>query len=291
MSAELEAERTRLRETLGPYGLWRRGPDATAEFAAEADRLGFGSIWVGGSPPADLAGVEALLAATERIVVATGIVNIWTADATAIADSWARLEERYPGRFILGVGPGHPERVEQAARPYGPLVEYLDVLETRGVPPHRIALAALGDRVLALAGERTLGAHPYFVPPLHTAHARSVLGPSPLLLPEARVTLESDAARAREVLRPGMTMYFPLQNYRRNLLRLGYAEEWLSVENDAAIDEIATWGDAAAVRAGLDAHLEAGADHVLAQLVVPEGADPLAELRRLAQALDLASGG
>jgi len=288
MSAQLEAERARLRGALGRYGIWRGRPGVPVDYAVEAERLGFGSLWAGGSPAADLVAIEELLAATERIVVATGIVNIWSADVGQLAESFQRIEERHPGRFILGIGTGHPERIEQAAKPYGPIVDYLDALEARGVPGHRLALAALGPRITALAGERTLGAHPYFVPAAHSAAARTVLGPEPLLIPEARVALESDADRARDLLRPGMAFYFALTNYRNNLVRLGYSEDELDPEHDAAIDALAIWGEGERIRTGLDAVLAAGADHVLAQLIAPEGADLVAELRRLAEALGLA---
>jgi len=264
MSAALDAARTRLRETLGPYGLWRRG-GVPIDFATEAERL----------------------AVTQRLVVATGIVNIWTAEAGEVADSYHRIEAAHPGRFILGIGPGHPERVEQAARPYGPLVDYLDALEARGVPATRLVLAALGDRILRLSAERALGAHPYFVTPAHAVRARSVLGPSPLLVPEVRVALEADPAAARARLRPGMRYYFELANYRNNLLRLGVAEEMLDPERDDAIDLLAVHGDAGQVRARVDAHLAAGADHVLLQLVPADEAGLVDELRRLGAALGL----
>jgi len=287
MSAQLEAERVRLRGALGRYGIWRGRPGVPIDYAVEADRLGFGSLWAGGSPAADLVAVEEILAATQRIIVATGIVNIWSADVGQLADSFHRIEERHPGRFVLGIGPGHPERIEQAAKPYSALVDYLDALEARGVPAHRLALAALGPRITALAGERTLGAHPYFVPAAHAAAAREVLGPSPLLIPEARIALEPDADRARELLRPGMAFYFALTNYRSNLVRLGLPDEQLDAERDEAIDALAIWGGPDRIREGLDGYLAAGADHVLAQVIAPDGADLVAELRRLAAALGL----
>ena len=290
MSVQLEAERVRLRGVLGRYGIWRGRPGVPIGYAVEAERLGFGSLWAGGSPAADLVAIEEILAATERIVVATGIVNIWSADVGQLADSFQRIEERHPGRFVLGIGPGHPERIEQAARPYGALVEYLDALESRGVPGHRLALAALGPRITALAGERTLGAHPYFAPAAHSAASRDVLGDSPLLIPEARVALESDPARARDLLRPGMEFYFALTNYRSNLVRLGLSDRQLDAERDEAIDALAIWGEPDRIRTGLDDYLAAGADHVLAQIIAPDGADLVAELGRLADALGLGEG-
>ena len=270
---------------MGAYGIWRRSPDLDTAFAVAAEEAGYGSLWVGGSPPADLKLVEDVLDATERIVVATGIVNIWTADAREVAASYHRLEAAHPGRFLLGIGAGHPERHEQAAKPYTGLVDYLDLLDGEGVPGDRLILAALGDRVLRLSGERTLGAHPYFVPPSHSGRARSVLGPSPLLIPEQRVLLETDPAVARELLRPGMGYYFDLTNYRTNLLRLGLDEGEIDAHSDWAVDELAAWGDGSTVRARLDEHIAAGADHVVAQVIVPEGGDILDALRQLAESL------
>lgn len=278
MTTQLELARDDLRRRIGTTGIWRRSPDFDAEFAVAAERAGYGSLWVGGSPAADLALVEEAVAATERIVVATGIVNIWTADAREVAASWHRIEAAHPGRFILGIGAGHPERNAQAAKPYTGLVDYLDVLEAEGVPAERLMLAALGDRVLRLSAERTLGAHPYFVPPSHARRARDVMGPSALLIPEQRVLLETDPATAREVLRPGMGYYFDLTNYRTNLLRLGMDEASIAAWDDEAVDALAAWGDAAAVRERFDEQLAAGADHVVAQFIVPEGGDVIAAL-------------
>jgi len=282
----LDEQRDRYRAAMSRYGIWRRGRELTPRLASDIERLGFGSLWVGGSPAADLRATESYLDATESLVVATGIVNIWAADPHEVAASWHRIEAAHPGRFVLGIGAGHPESTAQAAKPYAALVAYLDALEADGVPAHRLALAALGDRVLALAGERTLGAHPYFVPPRHSARARRVLGPGPLLVPEQRVALEADPGAARELLRPGMLNYFELRNYRTNLLRLGASRDDLDEASDAAIDDVAVWGEGERVRAGVDAHLDAGADHVVVQLVGSD-AEPSSQLARLAAALEL----
>jgi len=285
--SRLEEERTRLRAAMGRYGVWRRSSDITPELAVQAESLGFGSLWAGGSPGAGLSEIEAFLAATERIVVATGIVNIWLADPHELAASFHRIEAAHPGRFILGIGPGHPENTEQATRPYSGLVAYLDALEADGVPADRLMLAALGDRVLALAGERTLGAHPYFVPPEHSARAREVLGAGPLLVPEQRVLLEADPTAARDGLRSGMRRYFELHNYRANLLRVGMEAAEVDAVSDVAVDHVAVWGDDARVRAGIDAQLEAGADHVAVQLITADPAGVTSALPQLATLLGL----
>lgn len=285
MTTQLELARNDLRQRIGTTGIWRRSPDMDTAFAVAAERAGYGSLWVGGSPPADLALVEDVLDATEHIVVATGIVNIWTADAREVAASFHRLEAAHAGRFLLGIGAGHPERHEQAAKPYTGLVDYLDILEAEGVPADRLILAALGDRVLRLSAERTLGAHPYFVPPAHSRRARDVMGPSALLIPEQRVLLETDPEIARDTLRPGMGYYFDLTNYRTNLLRLGLDLAEIDAHTDAAVDELAAWGDPAAIRARLDEQRAAGADHVVVQIIVREGQDILAALDTLAAGL------
>src|SRR4051794_9622763 len=178
---------------LGRYGIWAPEPALTTAIAVGLEELGYGAIWVGGSPPADLRTVEGFLAATERIVVATGIVNMWAAPATEVAASYARIVDAHPGRFLLGVGIGHPEATGDYRRPYATIVSYLDELDAHGVPVEGRVLAALGPRVLALAAERTAGAHPYLTTPEHTRQARALVGPGPLLAPEQKVVLQTDA--------------------------------------------------------------------------------------------------
>jgi probable F420-dependent oxidoreductase len=277
---------------LGRYGIWLRRDQLTGGLAAEIEALGYGTIWIGGSPPADLALPEELLAATERIAVATGIVNIWQAPAPEVAQSYHRLEKAYPGRFLLGVGIGHPEAVKEYRSPYDTIVGYLDELDAGGVPVAGRALAALGPKVLRLSGERTAGAAPYLTTPQHTAEAREILGEGPLLAPEHKVVVSTDPEYARRVGRPKVRdPYLRLSNYRRNLLRTGFTEEDLDTASDRTIDALVLHGGAAAVRAGLDAHLEAGADHVAAQILTASGTpddEYRAALRALATELGLA---
>src|SRR5690606_4925856 len=147
---------------LGRVGFWRGGGLLTPELAAAAERLGYGTIWVGGSPEADLHGPEGILDATETAVVATGIVNIWKSPAAEVAASFHRLEASHPGRFLLGIGIGHPEALGGVYRkPFTALQEYLDVLDAEGVPVQRRLVSALGPRTLRLAAERSAGTHPY----------------------------------------------------------------------------------------------------------------------------------
>src|SRR5438128_1505696 len=189
---------------LGKIGVWTGGPPSR-ELARALDDLGFGAIWIGGSPGGDLAGVERTLAATSRLTVATGIVNIWKDDAATIAASYHRVADAYPGRFLLGIGAGHPEAASQYAKPYDALVQYLDALDAAGVPPSQRALAALGPKVLRLAAERTAAAHPYLVTPEHTRRARDLLGTDVLLAPEQHVVLDANPTRARELARNALS--------------------------------------------------------------------------------------
>lgn len=270
--------------TLGTFGVWHRFRDLTPEFAAAIEELGYGAIWVGGSPPGDLDIVDTLLDATERIPVATGIVNIWKDDAATAGRSYHRIEARHPGRLLLGVGIGHPEATPEYRTPYQTSVEYLDRLDDAGVPAERRVLAALGPRMLHLAGTRSAGAHPYLTTPRHTARAREILGAGPLLAPEQKVVVDTDPDSARSVGRPAVSSpYLGLSNYRTNLLREGWTEDDLGDGgSDRLIDALALHGDAETVARGLRAHVEAGADHVAVQAL---GADPLSVYRQLADLL------
>jgi probable F420-dependent oxidoreductase len=272
----------------GRYGIWAGGAQLTPELAATIEQLGYGAVWIGGSPPADLELPESLLAATDHLVVATGIVNMWGSPAAEAATSYRRIAERYPDRFLLGVGIGHPEAVGQYRKPYATIVEYLDELDAGGVPAEGRALAALGPKVLAVARDRTAGAHPYLTTPHHTREAREILGAGPLLAPEQKVVLDTDVERARAIGREKVrNPYLKLTNYRNNLLREGFSEQDLDTASDALVDALAIHGDAATVAAGLTAHLDAGADHVCAQVLVNDGAEYVPALTSLAEALRL----
>lgn len=271
---------------LGKVGVWAHPSGLGPELAAEAEALGYGAVWLGGSPPGDLAVAEQLLDATRQIAVATGIVNVWKDDAGTVGASYHRIAARHPGRFLLGLGIGHPEATQEYRKPYATLVSYLDELDDLKVPAGGRALAALGPRVLRLAAERTAGAHPYLVTPEHTRQAREVLGAGPLLAPEQKVVLETDPERARAIARPRVASpYLRLTNYVSNLRRLGWSDADLAGDgSDALIDALAVHGDAAAIARGVTAHLDAGADHVAVQVL---NADPMPALRALAGELKL----
>jgi probable F420-dependent oxidoreductase len=278
-----------LADKLGRFGVWRATAQVTPELAAELERLGYGALWLGGSPAADLLIVDRLLAATSTLVVGTSIVNMWQSDPDTVAQSYARIEAGFPGRFVLGVGAGHREATPEYASPYDTLATYVDRLLAAGVPPERLVLAALGPRVLSLAAARTGGAIPYLVPPEHTRWARQVLGPDKLLAPEHKAVLDADAQRARALgSRRVRTPYLGLVNYTGNLRRLGYTDEDLANGgSDRLIDALVAHGSAERVAARLTEHLDAGADHVCVQLLTEANADPGPQYAELARALGL----
>ena len=272
---------------LGKIGIWAHSSLLTPQLAREVERAGYGAVWIGGSPSGDLAIVDDLLAATDHLAVATGIVNIWSDDAVTVAASHRRITAAFPNRFLLGIGVGHPEAVSDYKRPYKALVDYLDVLDAEGVPQDERALAALGPRVLQLSKDRSAGAHPYLTTPEHTRLAREQLGAGVLIAPEQKVVLETDPDAARAVGRPAVQKpYLGLTNYVSNLKRLGWSDADLSDGgSDALIDALVARGDARTAAARVQQHLDSGADHVPVQLLTPRGADPLPGYRALAEVL------
>lgn len=270
---------------LGRFGSFGRG--VTPQQATEIEALGYGAVWVGGSPPATLSWVEPILQATTTLCVATGIVNIWSAPAQRVAESFHRIEAAYPGRFLLGIGVGHAEMISEYRKPYNALVEYLDRLDDYGVPANRRVVAALGPRVLGLSARRSAGAHPYLTTPEHTARARELIGPSAFLAPEHKVVLTTDSARARTVGRQALDMYFNLANYRNNWKRLGFTDDEVSRPgSDRLVDAVVAYGTPDAIAARLNEHLLAGADHVPIQ-VLTEDDNLVSALTELAKPLRL----
>jgi probable F420-dependent oxidoreductase len=303
MSAPTREPDRRIAEAIGPVGVWsfaldEQPAEGERSFAREVETLGFGALWypesIGSKEAFSRAGV--LLAATGSITVATGIASIWARDAFAMAGGARALAEAYPGRFLLGLGVSHAPSVATRghvyAHPLERMRDYLDAMDAARydapgeLRPPRV-LAALGDGMLRLAADRADGAHSYFVPVEHTARARAVLGPGPLLAVEQTAVLETDAAAAREIARDFAKHYLELPNYADNLRRLGYsAEDVAGGGSDRLIDAVIVHGGEDAIAARVRAHLEAGADHVCLQLLGPDSSDPrLGDLRRLAPML------
>lgn len=282
---------------LGQIGIWSSGlrdedrgaAGEISEAAAELEELGYDAIWLGGSPGVRHA--APLLEATERIVVATGILNTWEYEPADVAEQQAALDGRHPGRFLLGLGASHAVLVKGYRKPYSTMVEFLDRLDAAGSAKESRVLAALGPRMLALSRDRTAGAHPYLITPEHTAKAREILGPDSLLAPEVKVVLETDPDRARAAARGHLAIYLGMPNYTGNLLRLGFVDEdFRDGGSDRLIDATFAWGDMEAVRARLAAHREAGADQLVVQVVTGDQvALPRSQWRELADGLELRS--
>jgi probable F420-dependent oxidoreductase len=270
---------TDAKPNLGRFGSFGRG--VTPDQAKEIEALGYGAVWVGGSPPAELSWVEPIFEKTTTMQVATGIVNVWTADAGPVSESFHRIEAAYPGRFLLGIGVGHPEALQQYVKPIDALNTYLDKLDGYGVPKNRRVVAALGPQVLKLSARRSAGAHPYLTTPEHTATARELIGPDAFLAPEHKVVMTTDTEKARAVGRKALEIYFSLTNYLNNWKRLGFTDEDVAKPgSDRLVDAFVAYGTTDAIAARLKEHLAAGADHVPVQVLTsPEKLVPaLAEL-------------
>ncbi len=265
-----------LKPELGRFGVWLPTRSISAELAAGVESLGYGAAWIGGSPDADLSWADPALAQTTSLQLATGIVNIWTAPAPAVAQSYHRIESGHPGRFLLGIGVGHPEHTGEYVKPYDALVSYLDELDAALVPTSRRVVAALGPRVLGLAAQRSAGAHPYLTTPEHTAKARDLLGGAVYLAPEHKVVLTTDAEKARTIGRQTVEFYLGLRNYVNNWLRLGFTEaDVRKPGSDRLIDAVVAYGTAEDIARRLGEHLEAGADHVAIQVLGGHDEDTL----------------
>ena len=273
---------------LGPLGIWMPPPARIGidpeSYAREIEAAGFTSVWYPGmNSPDDLASVEPALAATKRLVLGTGIASVWTWPPAELAAAARRLENLYPGRFILGLGVSHAPAVEATGqayvKPYTKMVQFLDELPATDAPA---VLAALGPKMLELSRERTAGAHPYFSPPAHTAFAREVLGAGPLLIPEIAVALapgDAGTAHARDYAK----FYLRLPNYTGNLRRLGYTDADLADGgSERLLSDVVPSGPGAA-HARIAEHLQAGADHVLVQLIGADGRFAAGDLTALGE--------
>ena len=289
---------------LGAIGIWTGGLDEfpaarVQEAAAELEELGFGALWFGeafGREALTTAGL--LLAATKRIVIATGIANIYGRDPVAMVGAQKTLAEAYPDRFLLGLGVSHVPLVEKLRghrydKPVATMRAYLDAMDQapyQAVPPSSKpprVLAALGPKMLQLSAERADGAHPYNTTPKHTAEARALMGPGPYLCPEQGVALQTDPGKARAIARKFLAIYLTLPNYTNKWLRLGFEEaDFSNGGSDRLIDAVIAWGDLKTVMNRVNEHHAAGADHVCVQVLTDDARTlPMREYRELASAI------
>jgi probable F420-dependent oxidoreductase len=281
----------------GRLGVWTwidtMSAAEVADFAAKIEELGYSMLWVPEAVGRDPFSILGYLAArTSKLLLATGIANIYARDAMTMRAIQHTLAEASGGRFVLGLGVSHAPMVtgmrgHEYGKPVTTMRNYLGSMEKAlYVGPQAgeeapIVIAALRQNMLRLAAEKTSGAHPSFVPPEHTARAREILGEGPILAPEQKVLLETDASRAREIARANMKTYLALPNYQNNLRWLGFGDDDLADGgSDRLVDAIVAWGDEKAIAARIQAHRDAGADHVCIQPFRPDGA-PGPDLRIL----------
>lgn len=279
----------------GVVGIWTwsfdRQPVAVVrDAAAEIEELGFGALWFGEGLGRDTIGQAwLLLSATRRIVVASGIANVALRDPISMATAERALGEAFPGRYLLGLGGhrvgGRPVAaggftIPSGGRPLALMAGYLDAMDAVPVhgpvpdPPVRRVIGALGPRMLALAAQRTWGAHPYFVPVEHTARAREVLGPKSFLGVEQPIVFDPDIGRAREIARSYVAAYASgAPHQAANLRRSGFGDDDIAGPSGRLVDAIMGYGDLNAIEERVRRHLSAGADHVCLQVV---GTDPRA---------------
>jgi probable F420-dependent oxidoreductase len=274
---------------LGLYGVWTTsaaiGQENAAEAAAVVQDLGFGALWLGGSPR--LLALRPLLTGADRITIATGIINVWRYNPADLAAEYAQLAPEFGDRMLVGLGVGHPEATGNYRHPLAAMRSFLDGLDRAPtpLPADRRCLAALGPRMLELAGARSRGAHTYFVPVDHTRLARELLGPTALLATELACVVDSDPASARQKARAYAKRYLALRNYTRNLLEFGFTEQdFADGGSDGLIDAVIPHGTPEQIGAVAEDHVEAGADHVCLQPVGVTGI-PHTEWTALAQAL------
>jgi probable F420-dependent oxidoreductase len=273
---------------LGKLGVWVSMDSMTAAAAAtftkRVEEWGYAALWIPESRGRNaLVHSSWLLANTQRLIVATGIANIYARDPMAMANGQRGLNEQSDGRFLLGVGVSHRPMVQGLrGHTYGkPVATMRAYLEAMREAPYQAPMprekpltivAALGPRMLAVSSELADGAHPYNTTPEHTAKARAILGSGKLLCPEVWVLLETDPAAARRAAREALSRYLQLENYVNSWRREGFAEHDLAGGgSERFLDAMVAWGDERAIRARIQQHWDAGADHVCIQAISPQG--------------------
>jgi probable F420-dependent oxidoreductase len=261
---------------IGNIGIWTSyrpfGKERAGEAAKLVEELGYGAWWVGGSP--HVPDIRPILEATSTLVAATGILNVWSNEPGDTAAADAALRGDFPGRFMLGIGIGHPEATSDYRRPLKTMREFIDGLDASPSPPpvDERCLAALGPKMLDLAGERTAGTHPYFTTVDHTRFAHERLGRGKLVAPEVACVVDSDPGRAKAVARDYAKLYLGLSNYTNNLLEFDFTEDdVVDGGSDRLIDAVIPQGSAEQIAEVVRAHLDAGADHVCVQPLGEDG--------------------
>ncbi len=273
---------------IGRLGIWSWLDSGSfgeaAEFANSIEEMGYGALWVPEAVGRDpFVMIAHLVEATDKLYLATGIANIYARDAMAMNATRQSLNELSGGRLALGLGVSHADlvsglRQHEYKGPLSTMRAYLEQMQQAfymGPAPQQsgpLLLAALREKMLGLSAEQADGAHPYFVTPEHTARAREILGPDKLLAPEQKILTIKDPSEARRISRLYMSTYLALPNYCNNLLTLGFsAEDFENGGSDRLVDAIVAWGDENSIMSRIEAHWQAGADHVALQCLRHDG--------------------
>ena len=286
-------------EAISGTGVWaaslRYGDaESAAAAAGELETLGYSAAWIPDVGGDVFSSVANLLGATRSMTIATGILNLWMHSPEETAEQHARLTAAHGDRFLAGIGVSHARLIDAAepgryVKPIERTRAFLDGLDAApsALPVGSRLLAALGPKMLELAAERTAGTHPYLVTPEHTAKARAAIGPDKTVAAEQAVVLETDPATARAVARLHLSTYLELPNYTNNWKRIGFTDEDLADGgSDRLVDAFVVWGDEATILERVQAHRDAGADHVCVQVCTMDRmAHPLEQWRALAPAL------
>jgi probable F420-dependent oxidoreductase len=267
---------------LGKLGVWSFIDNMTSreavQFAQQLEQWGYSALWIPEAVGRDPFAIISFMAAhTEKLIFATGIANIWARDPMAMNAIHKTVAELAPGRFIMGLGVSHAPLVKDIRghayqKPVSTMRTYLETMQNSlymaptAESPAPIVLGALRQHMLQLSAEKASGAHPYFVPPEHTAWARNILGPDALLCPEQKLLMESDPDTARRIARSHMGTYTALDNYKNNLRQFGFEDaDFENSGSDKLVDAIVAWGDESALQDRVKAHWQAGANHVCIQ--------------------------
>lgn len=287
-------------QPLSGTGVWSgnlRYGDATeaAELATELESLGYSALWIPDVGGDVFTPLDNLLGATTTATIATGILNVWMHTPDETAAEHARLTAQHGPRFLCGIGISHRPLIDHVnepgtyAKPIQTMTNYLDGLDAAPTPlaTRDRVIAALGPKMLELARARTAGTHPYLVTPELTAAARAGIGPDGLVASEQGVVLEKDPTKAREIARLHLKTYLGLPNYSNNWKRQGFTDDDIADGgSDRLVDALVVWGDESTIAARVQAHRDAGADHVCIQvLIMDPRAFPADQWRAIAPAL------
>jgi probable F420-dependent oxidoreductase len=255
-----------------------------ADLAKRVEGLGYSTLWYPEAVNYETFGVGGyLLSHSDKLVVASGIANIYARDPSASVMGHNTLNSLYGGRFVLGLGVSHAPivsdmRGHEYKRPVATMRKYLDDMDSAwealggAKGEKQVALAALGPNMSKLSADRTLGSFPYNITPAQVALSRTAMGDKGAIICEQKVCLNSDPVTARAAARAALTPYMGLPNYFKNWFRLGFDEGDLKDGgSDRLMDAMVLWGDAATIKAELQKYFDAGADQVVLQPIRADG--------------------